>query len=202
MSQYIQFYAGNQEGRGLEDIAVYHAPIHHYYQKGAGLGNYFASAFRILKPLLYSGLNVLKDQGIKSSGAILSQLGSKDLKTILKEEGQNALNNLTNKAVNKLKRSSGQIGSEQIGSGRLLNESMPLGIPPIQLQKLQRKKRKRRSVKRIAIKKRSKGVRRRKIGTSNNSITSRKRQIGSGKRRRRRQRKTRTKRKRELDIFN
>lgn len=209
MSHYDQFYSGGgtqqqqkqrQKGGGVEDIVLYRAPSTGFpqYQRGAGLGNFFSSAFRLLQPLLTSGLSVLADQGVKSTGAVLSQLGSKDLKSILKEEGQNAFKNLTTKAVNKLKQSSGQVGSG------IDNTSMPLGLSPLQLQNLQRKtnkggrKRRRHRHSSTAVaggRRRKGGARARKIGTANNPITSRKLQLGSGRRRRRRGGRRRVRRK-------
>lgn len=134
MSHYMQLYSGNQHGNGISDIQIYRSPIHRQ-QHGGGLGNYFAHAFRYLKLLLSSGLNVLRDQGVKSTGAVLSQLSSKDIKSILKEESVNALKNLSDKAINKLQQSKGLTKSlsTQTGTG-----TMPIGLSPLQMQRLQR----------------------------------------------------------------
>lgn len=68
----------------------------------------------------------------------MSQLGTKDLKTILNEEGEKAVRNLSEKAIQKLKRSRGEVNIEQLGSG-----DMPIGLSPLQLQRLvQRSKKK------------------------------------------------------------
>lgn len=149
MSHYIQLYAGNgqQSGGSLSDIVLYEGPTHHHHhhsqQLGAGLGNYFDRAFRLLRPLFSSGINALKHQGIKSSKAVLSQLGKKDLKTILKDEGKRALSDLQQKAINKLSQSSGKISSEnQFGTGldAFSINKMPVGFSPAQLLRFSRHK--------------------------------------------------------------
>ena len=133
----------------------------------------------------------------------------------MKEEGENAFNNLKSKAVNKLKQSSGQVGKG-------FEASMPVGLSQLQVQHLQkgtnktvRRRRRRHHSKKVttvAGRRRGKrGRRPRKLGTANNPILSRKRQIGTGRRRRKasRRRKTakttkrrRSKKLRQLDIFN
>lgn len=149
MSHYIQLYAGNgqQSGGSLSDIVLYEGPTHHHHhhsqQLGAGLGNYLKRGFRLLRPLFSSGINALKHQGIKSSKAVLSQLGKKDLKTILKDEGKRALNDLQQKAINKLSQSSGKISSEnQFGTGfdAFSINKMPVGFSPAQLLRFSRHK--------------------------------------------------------------
>lgn len=117
MSHYIQLYSGNviQDGRG-SSIRVYRGPLHHH-QRGAGIGNFLLSTFNYLKPLLHSGVNVLADEGIKSSKAVLSQLGQKDLPTILNEERANILNNLKKRAISKLDHMSGKMKKSQSGQG-------------------------------------------------------------------------------------
>ena len=105
----------NQYGLGLGEIEVYKGPIlhnHSQYQRGKGLGRFFARAFQYLSPLIKSGISALKDQGIKSAGSIINQLGEeKDLETILKQESKSALKNLKEKAINKLNSSGIQAGS-------------------------------------------------------------------------------------------
>lgn len=170
MSHYIGLYSGhpNQGGYGLSDIQVYRGPIHR--QSGAGIGNFFTTAVRYLKPLLASGINVLSDQGIKSASSVLSQLGKKDLKTILNEETQKAVRNLSEKAVQKLQRKNGNISS-QSGTGKLLS---------LVRQKKIVKNRVPKGIKANVAKRKSQTVIRRKIGSTN--ISAKKiRQVG-GKR--------------------
>lgn len=97
--RYLKYYL-NQGGRGLSDIGVLHrGPL--YYQRGhGGVGSFFSTLFRTLHPLL----NVLKDQSIKTGSAILRDIGQKPIKDVLKEQGAIALQDLTERGVNKLKR--------------------------------------------------------------------------------------------------
>lgn len=147
MSHYIRLYSGvepnYQSGHGLSGINVYRGPLHR--QNGAGLGNFFTTAVRYLRPLLSSGINALSNQGIDSATSVLSQLGKKDLKTILSEESQKAVRNLSEKAVNKIKRSRGEIPDNQVGSGM---ELLPL------LTKPKRKRRKKAKARKSIKKKR------------------------------------------------
>lgn len=119
----------NQYGLGLGEIEVYHGPLvhdHSHHQRGKGLGRFFARAVQYLSPFIKSGINALKDQGIKSAGSIINQLGEEqDLKSILRKESQTALKNLKEKAINKINRSTGF----QAGSGR----NMPINLSSTQL---------------------------------------------------------------------
>lgn len=116
----IDIYRGPlfQSGKGYNrGIDIYRGPL--VRQNGAGLGNFFSSAFKYLRPLLSSGFNALSSQAVDSTSSILSQLGKKDLKSILNEESQKAVENLSNKAIQKLKRNK-VIPSKQSGSGKCL----------------------------------------------------------------------------------
>lgn len=118
-------------GKGREDIDIYRGPL--YHQSGAGLGSFFRSAARYIRPLISSGMNALKDQSLNSAGTVLSQLGKKDLKTILNEESEKAVRNLSEKAINKIRRSRGDSSNDQMGSGMI-----PYGLSPLQIQQLMR----------------------------------------------------------------
>lgn len=97
---YTAYYTG-QLGGGLSHIgSLYVSP--RVLQHGRGIGSFFASLYRTLKPLLFSGANVIKNQAVDTSKAILNDFGRKPLRNILEEQGKIALNNLTEKAVNKI----------------------------------------------------------------------------------------------------
>lgn len=107
-SRYTQYY---QSGGSLRDIGqIYKGPESYYYrnQRGEGIGDFFATAYRFLNPLLQSGLSVLGNQAIRSGTNILSDLGKKDLGTIVREQGEQAIKNLSEKAIDKIKRSGGR----------------------------------------------------------------------------------------------
>lgn len=165
MSYYVHSYPGsnNQLGGSLEEIEVYTGPVHRYRQGGGGISRYLASTFRYFKPLLSSGINVLKDQGIKSAGTIINQLGERDVKSILKAEGENAINNLKQKAINKLKRT--------VGLKTQTGEGMPIYLHPSQARKgvnILSIKAKKKPIKTGRItKKKQKGKTSRKLGIKN-----------------------------------
>lgn len=110
-SYYTQYYL-RQKGKGLSDIGpLYRSPV--LYQRGSGIGSFFSGLFKNLKPLMASGLEALKDQSIKSSSAILNDIGRKPFKEILKEQGKVAVKDLTDKGINKLKRMNEQRGGRR-----------------------------------------------------------------------------------------
>lgn len=224
-SRYTQYY---QTGGNLRDIGqIYKGPgeqtsssSSQYYrnQKGEGIGDFFATAYRFLNPLLQSGLSVLGNQAIRSGTNILSDLGKKDLGTIVREQGEQAIKNLSEKAINKIKRGSNNNNSRGGGGG---------GSATTQVGKGRRKIHHRRSQHRNKIasmiigshkKKRGRKPGRKGIKTSSFSgishsalrravgrnIRKAKRiQIGGKRKAKRRTTKRRSaKRQRQLDIFN
>lgn len=212
MSHYIGLYSGDANSRGqtggsLTDIQIYRGP--RTLQGGAGLGKYFASAFQYLRPLINSGVNALTDQGVKSATSVLSQLGKKDLKTILTEERQKAFDNLSTKAINKLQRINTQsLAANQAETG---TEIMPFGLSPIQLQRINRRKGGK-SIKTATFGRKGHSRRKRKGTTTKSTLSRTKRgQIGHGRKRktqvggrRTKRRKTKKSKKaklRQLDIF-
>lgn len=89
---------------------IYHSP--QVYQRGrGGVGNFFSGLFQRLQPLMRSGLTAVKNQSLKTGSAILSDLSeNKNLNTVLKEQGLNAINELKERGLNKLKRKLNQDG--------------------------------------------------------------------------------------------
>lgn len=109
-SYYTQYYL-NQGGSGLSDIGgFYRLPVFHQRGRG-GIGNFFTGVLKYLNPFLSSGYSAIKDQALKSGSAILSEVGKKPFRNILKEQGQIAVNNLAERGFNKIKKM-------QRGSGR------------------------------------------------------------------------------------
>lgn len=169
MPGYIQLNREYQIGRGA-GIEIYRGPNHRYLhdQSGAGVGDILSIAYQYLKPYFSSGFNALKNQGVESTGSILNQLGDKNIKTILKEEGKKALKNLGQKAIDKINRSSNTQG----GAG------MRNGLTALQRAALHSLNRK--GIKARKIGKRSQSGKIRRVG----SIGAKRKQIG-GKRKRR-----------------
>lgn len=102
-THYTQYYL-RQSGSGLSDIgAIYRSPV--FEQRGrGGIGSFFSGLIKHLRPLVSSGLTALKDQTIKTSANILSDIGRKPLKEILKEQGKSAIENLTNRGLAKIRK--------------------------------------------------------------------------------------------------
>ncbi len=111
-SYYTQYYL-KQSGRGLSDIGgIYKTPS--FYQAGrGGIGSFFAGLYKYLKPLVSSGISALADQSIKTGTNILSEIGQKPFKQILKEQGKNAASELKQRGINKLKRMQGGSGKRK-----------------------------------------------------------------------------------------
>lgn len=94
-----------QYGSGLADIGtIYRGP--QFVQRGrGGVGSIFGGLWRYLAPLASSGLKSLGKQSLRSGGNVLRDLASgRDLKNSLLEQGQDAINNLAQKGVSKLKK--------------------------------------------------------------------------------------------------
>lgn len=94
-----------QYGSGLADIGtIYRGP--QFVQRGrGGIGSIFSGLWRHLAPLATSGLKTLGKQSLRTGGNVLRDWASgKDLKNSLLEQGQDAINNLAEKGVNKLKK--------------------------------------------------------------------------------------------------
>lgn len=99
---YVQYYSA-QCGGGFSDIgSIYHGQ--HHIQRGCGIGNFFSGLYRYLKPVFLSGIDALKDQSLKTGSAIIKDFGNKPIQDILKEQGTAAIDNLAEKAINKIKR--------------------------------------------------------------------------------------------------
>lgn len=101
--RYTKYYL-TQDGSGLGDIGILHrGPL--IYQRGrGGIGDFFSTVIRTLRPLVTSGLSALKDQSLKTGSAILRDIGQKPINNILQEQGSLALQQLTEKGLKKLKR--------------------------------------------------------------------------------------------------
>lgn len=195
-------YASTQHGRGLTDIGPLQLS-RLKTQRGRGIGNFFGGLWTHIKPLAISGLKTLTKQSLKSGGNILKELakGDRNIKTIVKNEGVQALENLTTKGINKLKEKA-QAGEGLIlRSGPIKRRKLLSELPVVQSKRRRRmaarstvkKRRARRGplIGRGCCGKRSKGKKTQKGGR-------RKTKAGSKRRRRRRQTKNKT---RSLDIF-
>lgn len=143
-SYYTQYYL-NQHGSGLSDIGhLYRSPI--VFQRGrGGIGNFFAGLYKYINPFISSGISAIKDQAIKSSTAVLADIGKKPFKTILKEQGKAAISDLTVRGVNKLRKM-------QQGSGRRRKRNIKRGrVGKRSHSSVKRKRRRTRKPKQIGL---------------------------------------------------
>jgi len=57
-----------------------------------------------IKPLFLSGITAIKNQAAETGKAVINELGRKPLRNIIQEQSKIALQNLSNKAINKFTR--------------------------------------------------------------------------------------------------
>jgi len=108
MEKLYQEYYLNQCGGGLSHIGTLYATPR-IVQQGRGIGNFFSGLFKYLKPLFLRGLNAVKNQAFETGKAVINDLGQKPLQNIIQEQSKIALQNLSNKVIDKM---------TQSGSGR------------------------------------------------------------------------------------
>lgn len=112
----LEAYYLRQAGRGLNDIGI--GPIYStppYLQRGHGIGNFFGSLFRWVKPILWSGAKALGRETMRTGGKILSEIAenrSPDVKARdiiskhVSESKQNLIGKLRGHGARKRKQSS------------------------------------------------------------------------------------------------
>lgn len=104
-STFIQYYQ-NKHGSGLSDFGpIYYTP--RIIQHGRGFGNFFASLFNYLKPLVSSGLQAVKDTALTTGVKALSEVGNRPFKEILIEHSANAAKDLHRKYKRKFQEGEG-----------------------------------------------------------------------------------------------
>lgn len=112
---YVKYYT-IQSGAGFNEERF--GPLLRFspkYQRGRGLGGVFAGLLRYLRPMLSSGLKFLKTEAINTGADLLSGINQqKPIKEILRDRSLNIVDNIRDKAVNKINNMS--------GSGRHLHQ--------------------------------------------------------------------------------
>lgn len=99
-----------QVGSGQHDIGTIYSQNRYVQRGGGGFGNVFHRIFDYLKPILMSGLNLVKNQGIKSTAQIIQDIGSGlPMREILKSRGQQALNEIRDTVVKKIQGGAGKL---------------------------------------------------------------------------------------------
>lgn len=85
------------------------------YQRGYGIGSFFGKLLQYLKPLAMDGLEALSDQTYKMGKNMVHDLiGRRPLDDVLKDRGQEAILELTERGLNKIKQ---KMGKSQSGNG-------------------------------------------------------------------------------------
>lgn len=85
------------------------------YQRGYGIGSFFGKLMGYLKPLALNGLEALADQTYKTGKNVVHDLiGRKPLNDVLRDRGEEAVLQLTEKGLNKIKR---KMTKSQSGKG-------------------------------------------------------------------------------------
>lgn len=112
---YVKYYL-IQSGAGANDEVF--GPLIRFspkYQRGRGLGGVFAGLLKYLRPMLSSGLKFLKTEAINTGADLLSGINNqKPIKEILRDRSLKIVDNMRDKAVNKINNMS--------GSGRLFHQ--------------------------------------------------------------------------------
>jgi len=121
MSQhYVDYFLSQQQGGSIDDIGqlykskrinqtgfgLGYSPI--LIQNGHGIGNFLYGLYRMLNPLIVSGMNAIKSEAFNTGKNILSDIGKKSLKNIITEHGSQAIQNLKLKAENKVSNMQGK----------------------------------------------------------------------------------------------
>lgn len=102
MSHYDSYFAGRQVGFGIEDIGpVYRSRIH--YQRGRGLSDVFSGLIRFVTPYLISGTKAVGKEALRSGSELLANLGSQPIGQMLKQQRDISMQNLSQKAEDKIK---------------------------------------------------------------------------------------------------
>lgn len=205
-----------QYGSGLDDIgSIYRGP--QFVQRGRGIGSIFGGLWKHLAPLASSGLKALGKQSLLTGSNVLRDWTTgKNLKSSLLEQGQDAINNLAQKGVNKLKKMQSGKGFLTIKARDPRRKKLVGHLdryrykPPVSMKKRGRKKtfsklsnttqtggrrRRRRTRRSTGCKQSGAGKRKSKVGRGVST------QTGGKRRRRRKGGPRKTRKSRSIDIF-
>lgn len=102
MNRYDRYFAV-QVGRGVSSIGSVYRTNRYQPQTATGLSDVFSNLFRFIQPYLVSGARAVGGEALRSGQDILSNLGQKPIKELLKEQADKSFKNLAEKAENKVK---------------------------------------------------------------------------------------------------
>jgi hypothetical protein len=132
-NHYIEYYleqASQREARNK----YYNEKI---LQKGAGVGGAFSSVYRYLKPFIASGLDVLKEESIKTAADLILGISSqKPMKEILTDRSVEMVDRIRDTAVKKINTMAG--GSLKKPLKRTIKRKLPQYEPDSDEESTQR----------------------------------------------------------------
>lgn len=104
---YTRYYT-HQIGGGVGDEQFMQLRIPRVYQRGRGVGGIFSTIWRFLQPVLKSCGSYVASEMVDTGADILKGIGQqKPMKTILKDRSMQIVDNLRDKAANKIKSMAG-----------------------------------------------------------------------------------------------
>lgn len=164
-TRYDQFY-NSQIGSGIADIGPVYKRGGQYYQSGRGLSSIFSGLLKFIQPYLIKGAKEVGKEALRSSTNILSNLNNQPFKELLKKETSKSFKNLVDKAEEKIN----TMNSTGRGIKRRRRSSMSVSTKPKRRRRTTRskktkpvKRRRKTGVKKRPIKKKSGGVKKRRV---------------------------------------
>lgn len=104
-NHYIEYYLSQAGHRSLGKKKYRSEKI---LQKGGGVGGVFSTVFRYLKPYIASGLDILKEESIKTAADVLLGItNQKPVKEVLANRGVEMVDKIRDNAVKKINLMSG-----------------------------------------------------------------------------------------------
>lgn len=101
-NHYIEYYA-EQAALRTEKRRKQHSTHDDVLLKGGGVGGVFSNVYRYLKPFIASGLDILKEESIKTAGDIILGISQqKPIKEVLADRSVELVDKIRNTAVKKI----------------------------------------------------------------------------------------------------
>lgn len=123
--QYIKYYL-EQTGGNYEDIgAIYRSKSK--IQCGRGIGSFFGGLYRYLRPIVSSGIDILKKEALSSGVEALSDISKgSNPKEVFQDKGVQVLKNIRRGTIQKLYDMYGSGGRKNAIKRRLNSENFHL----------------------------------------------------------------------------